>query len=607
MSDQLTVSEFLIKVDGSNLSNDILADIISITVEDSLYLPAMFSLKIYNEDMKYTDGTNFTIGKTMEILLSRTGPAQKVFSGEITAWDVDADPMGVPTMTVRGYDKGHRLHRGRKSRSFLNIKDSDLVSKIAGEAGLSAQAQATSEVYEYVFQDNQTNMEFLRSRAQRIGYELFVDGTKLVFRKPVDGQNEAPALEWGVGLREFKAHLTTANQVNQVTVRGWDVQKKEAIVGTASSPQIGNKIGESKNGTQLASDFGQADSYVVNMPVYTQSEATAVAQALLDELSNQYLQAEGMSFGEPLLKAGKTVQLKALGTKLSGKYYVTSTTHTYNHKEGYLTGLTVSGRKPSNLLMLMNQDGNGQANGTQWGHGVVIGIVTNTKDPKDLGRVKVKFPWLSDTDESAWARIATPMAGNGRGFYWLPEVNDEVLVAFEHGDIHHPFIVGYLWNGKDAPVKKNSEVVGGDGKVKQRIIKTTSGHMITIDDSPDTPGITIVDQKAKNKIVLDSKNEKTEVTSDNLKISMDGKGKQIAIDSDNTIAIKATGDLSIQAKNVAIKADMKITVDGGTETNIKGTSKATLSGTQIEVKANAMGKIDGGGILEVKGGLIKLN
>ena len=96
--------------------------------------------------------------------------------------------------------------------------------------------------------------------------------------------------------------------------------------------------------------------------------------------------------------------------------------------------------------------------------------------------MKVKFPWLAN-DESAWARLAVPMAGAGRGFYFIPEVNDEVLVAFEQGDINRPYVIGCVWNGRDAPPEPASKVVDASGKVNQRILKSRLGHTITIDDS----------------------------------------------------------------------------------------------------------------------------
>src|SRR5262249_55069754 len=104
-------------------------------------------------------------------------------------------------------------------------------------------------------------------------------------------------------------------------------------------------------------------------------------------------------------------------------------------------------------------------------YGVVVGVVTNNQDPDKLGRVKVKFPWLSADHESGWARIACPMAGNGRGFFFLPEVDDEVLIAFEHGRVEFPYVVGSLYNGKDKPPGDN-----GDGKNNLRSLKSRSGH-----------------------------------------------------------------------------------------------------------------------------------
>ena len=129
--------------------------------------------------------------------------------------------------------------------------------------------------------------------------------------------------------------------------------------------------------------------------------------------------------------------------------------------------------------------------------GVAVGVVTNNQDPDGLGRVKVRFPWLSDADESQWARIAAPMAGKDRGVYFLPEVDDEVLVAFEHGDPRFPCVIGALWNGKDAPPATNS-----DGKNNVRVIKSRSGHIIRLNDEDGKEMIEIIDKSEKNSIIF---------------------------------------------------------------------------------------------------------
>jgi uncharacterized protein involved in type VI secretion and phage assembly len=119
--------------------------------------------------------------------------------------------------------------------------------------------------------------------------------------------------------------------------------------------------------------------------------------------------------------------------------------------------------------------------------GVVIGTVKNLKDPQNLGRIEVHFPWLSDDNKSHWARVATLMAGSGRGSWFMPEKDDEVLVAFEHGDTSFPYIVGFLWNGQDKPPNQ-----GIDSKVRR--LKTVSGHVLEFDDRPGQTRITIETQ-----------------------------------------------------------------------------------------------------------------
>lgn len=132
-------------------------------------------------------------------------------------------------------------------------------------------------------------------------------------------------------------------------------------------------------------------------------------------------------------------------------------------------------------------------------YGAVTGIVTNTDDPDSLGRVKLKFPWLADDTESPWARIASPMAGNKRGALFRPEVDDEVLVLFGHGDVRFPYVIGGMWNGVDKPPEH-----GADGDNNIRLIRSRSGHEITLDDTPGSEKIVIVDKSGSHKLELSS-------------------------------------------------------------------------------------------------------
>lgn len=171
-------------------------------------------------------------------------------------------------------------------------------------------------------------------------------------------------------------------------------------------------------------------------------------------------------------------------------------------------------------------------------HGVVVAIITNNRDPDGLGRVRLRFPWLSDSDESDWARVASFMAGKERGALFLPEVDDEVLVAFEHGDPRFPFVLGALWNGKDKPPADNA-----DGKNALRMIRSRSGHEIRLVDADGGEKIEIVDKSGENKIVIDAVNRSVTVSAPNGKIRLEAS--QIEIEGSGPVKIRgATIDLN---------------------------------------------------------------
>lgn len=182
-------------------------------------------------------------------------------------------------------------------------------------------------------------------------------------------------------------------------------------------------------------------------------------------------------------------------------------------------------------------------------YGVVVGIVTNNKDPDKMGRIKVSFPWLADSQESWWARIATPMAGNGRGAYFLPEVNDEVLIAFEHGDMRFPYVVGALWNGKDSPPTTND-----DGENNIREIKSRSGHIIRLDDTSGNEKIEIIDKSGGNSLTIAS--------------------------SDNSITLTCTGRMKLQAMGIDISSQADINIEAQTTMSVK-------AGATMDINANA--------------------
>jgi uncharacterized protein involved in type VI secretion and phage assembly len=199
--------------------------------------------------------------------------------------------------------------------------------------------------------------------------------------------------------------------------------------------------------------------------------------------------------------------------------------------------------------------------------GIVLGVVTKNQDPEKVGRVKIKFPWLADSDESYWARVATVMAGKDRGTFFLPEVDDEVLVAFDHGDINHPYVLGSLWNGVDTPPETNA-----DGKNNIRKIKSRSGHEIIFDDN---------DEQKKEKIEIHTNAGHTILLDDSAgaeKIEIKDKtgNNKITIDSvQNSINIESAMQLKIKAKVVEI--------EGTTSLTLKSNAALTIQGLPVKI------------------------
>ncbi len=572
---QELISQMYLKIDGSNASEEIMDSLISIDVDDSLLLPDMFSVHLRDPSFKWTDSDDFALGKSVEIAVRGESGTSKLLAGEITAIEPEFSQAAGPTVMIRGYDQSHRLHRSKQTKTYVQETDSDIAKKIARECGLRAKIDSTREVHEYVSQDNQTDMEFIRERAERIGYQVYVEDGTLNFRQAPDTEPRVPVVEWGIDLLEFEARLTTAQQVTGVIVRGWDPKTKKEIIGQATTPQDTPQVGEQRAGGQAAKRAFNVDSkeIVVDRPVATQSEADALAQSVCDEIGNAFIQAEGTCYGNPAVHAGAVVELKGIGQRFSGRYRITHAVHRYDDR-GYTTQFTISGRRANTLGALLATK-NGAKNN------VVVGIVTNNSDPDGLGRVKVKFPTLPGNEESNWARLVTPMAGAGRGFEFIPEVNDEVLVTFEHGDTSRPFVLGALWNGKDNPPEKSDQIISSTGKVEKRIIRSRSGHTIMFDDSDNGSKISIIDKTEKNLIEIDSQN--------------------------NSMTIMADGDIQIEAKGkVKIKGD-SIEIEAANKTKIKSSDFEAEASGSAKVKGGSGVTVEASGSVDVKGARINLN
>lgn len=652
---------FSLKIDGSETSDALMQDILQVTVDESLHLPCMCTLIIRNtarsgrtDDEFWQHEGSFSVGKTLEVSLTSSTTTDEafdeeitgtLFNGEITAIETQFTSGSEAPIIIRAYDISHRLHRGRFIRSFQDMTDSDIVNKIIGEVGISSGiVDATSPKHDYVFQENQTNMEFLRMRAARNGYELFVQDNKLNFRKPKSvGTVE---LTWRKDLFDFRVRVSSAEQIKEVEVRGWDYTKKEAISSNKTSQSKVITTTDHGKGTTTSSSFSGKPSspkvLVVDRPINSSSEADTIAQSLFDELSGEFVVADGRADGNPNIRPGKSIKVSEM-SKYSGTYYVTETRHIYA-ENSYSTEFSVRGTRGGNLLAVLSPPTR-----LRIGQTLLIGKVTDNNDPDKLSRVKVWFPTLtpeegSDAHTSWWARVVAIGAGSSRGFDCLPEVGDEVLVAFEHGDIHRPFVIGGIWNGTDNSPEEVTKSVA-DGKVRLRTFQTRLGHkfqFVEEDKDSTQQGVYLntvyghyayfndsdkkIDIKTKegHQLLFDDTNKKIELKSsgghsmvmdDNSKsISITstgditiktGSGKTMTLDagtiegkgtsainltvggnkiaiSTSSISIKSTGTLTAEGLNTTVKGTASLSAEGLT-TTIKGTTSVSVSSLSIKL------------------------
>lgn len=564
-----------IEIDGSALATNLETLLERVLVDDHLHTPDMFAITFRDAERQVLGQAKVKIGSKVKISAPPLGGSspELLISGEVTGLEAEYDAGGSRAV-VRGYDGSHRLHNGRETQTYRNVKDSDIAQTVAGRHGLQAGTIDDSQTtLDHVSQVNVSDWDFLNARAAEIGFEVAVSDGKLDFRKPTPSSN-APSkgdfrstnplqLVFGQDLVEFRPRVSAAEQVKEVKVRGWDVKSKQALIGSA--PASTSSAALPSTPSSMSSKVGDRTYTVVDRPLSTQSQVDATAKAIVDQIGSAAAEADGIARGNPKLKAGQAVSVSVVADDFVGSYTLTHTRHIFD-AHGYRTHFTVSGRQDRSLFGLVSAGSNGRGGGGGAPiYGVVVGIVTNNDDPDKLGRVKLKFPWLSDNYESDWARITQLGAGPNAGAVFIPEVNDEVLVAFEFGDVRRPYVVGSLYNGKDKPSVGDALFSGG--KVKRSGFVSRQGHRFVFFDDSGKSGIALITGDKKTRIALKQ------------------TGPEIHIYCEGKVTIESQGDMKLSSKaglNIEAGGQLQIKGDGG-----------------IKVNSNAM--------VEVKGQMVKLN
>ena len=602
IKEPVNVPSLKLNISGHPMPNRLEEALLSIEVENNLYLPDTATLKFVLDVMEEPK-TKLADSDMLDVMsqgasLRIHDEANELFDGEIVSVSIEFNSItrqGGFYLLVQAFDRSHQLHRGRKTETFLQMSISDIAKKVIKGAKLKPEVDPVSGVLDYVIQSNQTDWEFLWQLADRVGYEVLAVDDKVLFKRPRQTSGSPIKLDWGEELIQFRSRKSTVKQISDVKVRAWDRDSKKAIIGQANVTNNFPTTADRRSGAaQATSAFGHSSMVVVDYPLANQDQATTLAQSVLDGISGEFIQAEGTTAqGNSKLKPGVEVEISGLG-KNSGQYLVTATTHSLNRSEGQSTTFKIGGRNPQTFFPALDGRIKGD-HGLSKVQGAVLGVVTNNKDPQNLCRVKIEFPWLDEKVETDWAPIALAGAGADRGFQWIPAVGDQALVVFEHGDIHRPCILGTIWSSKDKPPSPNKDVIGPDGKVDRIQIKSREGQALVINDKSGQRSIGI--NNPDSKITINQDNKVIEILS-NGDINITGQNGKITLLGQD-LELKSSGNLLIDASaNLEIKAGANLSLKGGAKTDLEG-QMTSVKGVQTTV--------EGGTMAEIKAPMVKIN
>jgi hypothetical protein len=572
-------------------------------------------------------------------------PADCLIVGEITSIEGHYEGNVLHT-TLRGYEKIHRLQRVKRTRTWANASDSDIVMRICLENGIvPGDVDPPTVVHPYVAQVAQTDWDFLRARAFEtgceVGMEVTAPGLSTLFFRTASGSGASDAIaaanplagaavNLGDNLMWFKPRVSSMALTPEVEVRAYDPVAADVVVGKASVDS-----GTSDVAGGAADHTGDFDGPFVGIPMIpllvpnlpgvsknpsdtahitydrpaawgstTSRALDSIAAGVAEHLGSTYAEAEGYARGSSSIKPGEYAKVGGVPEDFAGAWMVTQARHLFEGSEGgYWTHFTVAGRNDRSLLGLA------AAGAVQPDQpridGFVVGIVTNNQDPDKLWRVKVMYPWLHSAFESDWARCVQIGAGKEWGDLHVPEVGDEVLVGFEFGDMRRPYVVGGLRNGKSKidlgaePVKVSVPTA----EVVARGYVSRSGHRLVFDDDekplPTKSGIRMGTKDEKLHIFLDKAEATVRIVCDD---PNSPKPAKIVIEQNSS----APGSIEITQKGVGgkitVKSDGDVSVEAGAAgaLSLKGGSKG------VSVETHGQLELKGTMVVTVFGATVKL-
>jgi uncharacterized protein involved in type VI secretion and phage assembly len=574
-----------ITIDGSPLADKWQDALLECKVDSQLCGPGQVTLRFSDPGYALVASRSVRLGTKVVVSVFHGGP---LITAEVTTVGVEQRLGENPELLLTALDKSHRMARGTRIKTYLNTTYANVVSELAASHGLSVSADATDLTMDYVLQVS-SDLAFLSELAARIGFCWWVDGEVLHFKSPE--VTEGVELKLGDQLHSFSVHAS-GHAPSAAEVRGWDRNRQQKLSSTSKGRRARTNSALAEQVSQPDRVFGASKLVTAALAGQSQVEVDHLSDALFDWATSSTVRAIGVGPVSARIRPGNAVKVKGAGP-LSGTYPVQRAEHTYRPGQAFLTRFWSGGHPFGTDLAAPHPPLQGPA--TRHSTGLVVGEVTSVNDPEQAGRVKVRFPGLDESQESAWSRVLSVGGGDNRGSVVLPEVGDEVLVGFEHGDPRQPVILGGLHGARlkipNWPVK--------EGKVVSRRFTSRTGHLVEISDGEQPSEQHFMVQLADREHTLKMSAEETFLSIPS--------GQALRVQAGETqVSFSKTGDITIKGQNVTIEAQQqfKLTaaeVDASARTalQLEGQGQASLKGGALALESD--------GPATLKGAIVQIN
>jgi Rhs element Vgr protein len=560
--------EFTVKVNGQVVPRQ--QQLVSLTLTASVNRIAAARL-VYLDgaasrgDFALSSDALFAPGGKVEIAAGAGGDAHTLFEGLVVRHAIKLRERVSPQLVVDCRHAAVKLAQARHGKNHLELTDSELVEQLLQGTGVDVEVESSAPKHEQLVQFDTTDWDFALRRAQAVGMVVFTRAAKLVVKKPALAGSAVATLSYGATLIELDAQTDARMQAGEHHALAWQPADQALADVTATdaayTPPGNFDAGELADATATT----RRDLRHAALP-----EAEAQAWADAAALSARVNQAEGRAKCEGIgsVLPGDVVELAGCGERFNGKVLVTGVRHAYDTVEGWKTHLQFGGveRAEQRVVELPPRPAAGLVAPVA---GLQVGVVTSNEDPAGEDRVRVRLPLVDAGDDGVWARVASLDAGKERGFFFRPEIGDEVVVGFIEDDPRHPVLLGMLNSSAKPAPERGSD----DNHIK--LYKSRGGMRLRFDDDKK---IVTLDTPGGQKLVLDD----------------DAKSVTLADQHGNKLVLNSDGITLDSAKALTLKGATDAKLDAGSGCELKAGSQLKLQGSAgVEVSSSATTKISG--------------